>query len=239
MIGPSLKVVHWCSTIQSVPVASLKARLFQWKTSTTVANTKLEDIILSWVSECNCNCHFLQMVLHVLALKVLKGVFSINFFWLFFFLTETSDFVFIKIRHFLACSWLVWKLFCLWLIADVFHVSFSFQIFTMATISIGCSVPGCNFNTPEVAKHFYPNMVDQLKVPPSKWSIVLLMTSWNLDPQLHQWSCHNDGNMGKIIWSRQAVASSSLGLNINMQVTRLVVNYQFEARGSMFWWWGV
>ena len=61
----------------------------------------------------------------------------------------------------------------------------------------------------------------------------------NLDPQLHQWSCHNDGNMGKIIWSRQAVASSSLGLNINMQVTRLVVNYQFEARESMCWWWGV
>merc|ERR1719357_1612011 len=36
--------------------------------------------------------------------------------------------------------------------------------------------------------------------------------------KLHQWSCHNDGNMGKIIWSRQAVASSSLGLNINMQL---------------------
>ena len=61
----------------------------------------------------------------------------------------------------------------------------------------------------------------------------------NLDPQLHLWSCHNDGNMRKIIWSRQAVNSSSLGLNINMQVRRLVVNYQFQARESMCWWWGV
>ena len=114
----------------------------------------------------------------------------------------------------------------------------------MATISIGCSVPGCNFNTPEVAKHFYPNMVDQLKVPPSKWSYCFfywrhLEIRTNLNPQLHLWSCHNDGNMRKIIWSRHAVNSSSLGLNINMQVRRTVVNYQFEARESMCWWWGV
>ena len=49
----------------------------------------------------------------------------------------------------------------------------------MAAISIGCSVPSCDFRTPEVPSyfyniimiitpevpsHFYPNMVDQLKV---------------------------------------------------------------------------
>ena len=34
----------------------------------------------------------------------------------------------------------------------------------MAVISIGCSVPSCDFRTPEVPSHFYPNMVDQLKV---------------------------------------------------------------------------
>ena len=56
-----------------------------------------------------------------------------------------------------------------------------FQSTTMAAISIGCSVPTCDFRTPEVPSyfyniiiimiitpevpsHFYPNMVDQLKV---------------------------------------------------------------------------
>ena len=82
------------------------------------------------------------------------------------------------------------------------------------------------------------------RCPPPKWSYSLfywrhLELRTNLDSQLHLWSCHNDGNMGKIIWSRHAVASSSLGLNINMQVRRLVVNYQFQARESMCWWWGV
>ena len=42
-----------------------------------------------------------------------------------------------------------------------------FQSSTMAAISIGCSVPSCDFRTPEVPSHFYPNMVDQLKV--MKW----------------------------------------------------------------------
>ena len=62
-----------------------------------------------------------------------------------------------------------------------------FQSSTMAAISIGCSVPTCDFRTPEVPSdfyniiiimmiviispevpsHFYPNMVDQLKV--MKW----------------------------------------------------------------------
>ena len=39
-----------------------------------------------------------------------------------------------------------------------------FQIFAMATTSIGCSVPGCTFQTPRLPERFYPNMVDQLKV---------------------------------------------------------------------------
>ena len=55
--------------------------------------------------------------------------------------------------------------FCCGLVVSPMINSFPcFQSSTMAAISIGCSVPTCDFRTPEVPPHFYPNMVDQLKV---------------------------------------------------------------------------
>ena len=53
---------------------------------------------------------------------------------------------------------------CLCLSWKILRLMNCFQIFAMATTSIGCSVPGCTFQTPRLPERFYPNMVDQLKV---------------------------------------------------------------------------